>query len=243
MAGQQMLERGVAPGRGRWPFPALAWTGAAAVAVAVGALWLLAPTVGGRHLGIWIGRMLFDPHAAAAAVSRDPVAGWWVAISYSLAYAGTAGLLAGRGFRPVLEPLLRIPEDRYYAWQTLFTVPVGAGAMVLGWGTLALLSRVFGWDGDIWSLWAPFALAMVAPTAVTMWVPETLGAPFAPPGDRMALWPEAVDAWRQLLGFVWCVVVAIVAVDAVTALAWWQSAIVGFAGSAVTGITMPLVLR
>lgn len=132
MAGRETLEGGVAAQGARWPFPALALTGVAAIATALGAVWLLAPAVGGRHLVVWLGRMLVDPGAAAAALAGEPVAGWWVAVGYSLAYAGTAGLLAGRGFRPVLTPRVPLREDRYYAWQMLFTVPVGVGAMVMG---------------------------------------------------------------------------------------------------------------
>jgi hypothetical protein len=167
--------------------------------------------------------------------------GWILAIGYSTLYAQTALILGLRNARPALKPFLPIPEERYYLAQSGFTVPVGTAAMGIGFGVSFGLSRAMGSDVEPGPLWAAFNAAMVLPTVITMWLPETIGGLFAKtPTGFMPPW---LDNWRQIVGLGWIVAVNCIASSVVAGLPWWQSIIVGTLSTAATGGVMIAFLR
>lgn len=99
---------------------------------------------------------------------------------YGLLYAGTAAVLARNHRKPVVRPVVPIPEHRYYAWQTLFTLPV----VTAGWGILSTASwmtlRTAGREVDLRTCAVVLAFGAQVPWAVGMWVPETVVAAFFP---------------------------------------------------------------
>lgn len=143
---------------------------------------------------------------------------------------------------PKTPAVLPVPMRSYYAWQALFTFPVGVGATGLGllvaWG----IARVFGSDTGLDALWGLFGIALVVPTFVTMWVPETAGLFVAARGATITPFPDRFDLGRIVVGSVWSGVLAVVAVLA-TGVALPVSLVAGLAGAALAGAVMALVLR
>lgn len=74
-------------------------------------------------------------------------------------------------------------------------------------------------------------------------MPETLGSFLGGPGAEPVPGPSWFHNGRIVLGPLWAVALAVVAVAVPTTLPWWQAVMAGGAGATVTGITMPLVLR
>lgn len=229
----------------RWPHPALALSGAAIILGTAAVLWWSAPATSGLGVVEMAWRAVVSPLPAFQELaSSDQAAafGWWFALGYAALYSGTAALLAGSGFIPATPPTVPIPERSYYAWQTLFTLPVGVGATGLGclvaWGLVGL----FGSDVGLVELWGPFAVALIVPTFITMWVPETVGPFLAARGATTDPFPVRFNLVRILAGSVWSVALCVVAVVA-AGPALWSSLVAGIVGAAISGGIMATLLR
>lgn len=191
-----------------------------------------------------MGGSLMLPGRTFQQLNESPSAqwyGWIFAIGYSTLYAGTALILGLRGARPALRPFLPIPEDKYYLAQSGFTVPVGTAAMGAGFGLSYMLAGVFGSNVEPAALWAAFTSAMVMPTVITMWIPETVGGLFAKTPTGFI--PEWLDNWRQIIGLGWMTALSCFASAYTAGLTWWQSLLVGTFSTAVTGTVMIVFLR
>lgn len=167
--------------------------------------------------------------------------GWLLSVGYSILYAQTALILGLRGARPALKPFIPIPEEQYYLAQSGFTVPVGTLAMGAGFGVSYGIARVFGSDVETAPLWAAFNAAMVMPTVITMWIPETAGGLFA--NEPTKFMPTWLNNWRQMIGLGWMVVLSCAASGIVADLAWWQSIFAGTLSTVTTGAVMIAFLR
>ncbi|MFP4384070.1 MAG: hypothetical protein ACLFST_13235 [Spirochaetia bacterium] len=167
--------------------------------------------------------------------------GWLMTIGYSTLYAQTALILGLRGAEPAFKPFIPIPEKKYYLAQSGFTVPVGTAAIAAGFGVSFGFARVFGSDVNPVPLWAAFSTAMVAPTVITMWLPETIAGLFAknPTGSI----PEGINNWRQLIGLGWMIALSCAASAFTADMVWWQSIITGVVSTSVTCGVMILFLR
>ena len=172
--------------------------------------------------------------------NRSAGYGWLTTVGYSTLYSLTALQLAAKDWEIRAPAVLPIPEDRYYWYQTGFTVPVGVAGVGANALTCYGLSRAWGSDVTLFELWGPVSLAAAVPTLVTMWIPETFVLPmFA----QDSLWPQEVDLGRIAAGAAWSVCLNVVAVRAATRLNWWQSACIGVAGGAVMGTIMGVCYR
>ncbi len=201
-------------------------------------MWGLAPTTAGGLDVLEVGwRSVVSPLSVfeeLATSNRSAFFGWWYALGYAALYSGTAALLAGRGFVPTTKPLLPIPERDFYAWQTLFTIPAGVGATGLGCLAAYGIAQLFGSEAGLSELWGPFAVAMVVPTFLTMWVVETVGPFVARRGSTTDPYPERFNLGRIVLGATWSVILAVVAVTA-TGLGVFPSILAGVLGAAIVG--------
>jgi hypothetical protein len=126
-----------------------------------------------RYLGLTVtaprqtfGMLATDPRHLAVGVTAVLVLG----TLYTITVAG----LAVVGAQVVVEPWLRIPPDRYYYWQTLFTLPVFFCGIVLAAGLGHLFATAMGGRGTFEQTFALIAIAATLPWYVT-WVVETVG--------------------------------------------------------------------
>lgn len=225
----------------RW----LVVVGIAILLVTAGIMWWLAPmTADGLGVAEMAWRAVIDPYHAferLAASAESASFGWWFALGCAALYSGTAALLAGRGFIPDRTPLLPIPAKDYYAWQTLFTLPAGITFTGLGCVAAFGVAHMLGSDVALGALWGPFAVAIVVPTTICMWLPETVCPFFAGAGATTAPFPKRFNLGRIILGSVWAALLGIVALAA-TGAGVVVSILGGIVGAVVVG-GMPVVLR
>ncbi len=189
---------------------------------------------------------IFRPLATFRRLSATPIAaalGWGITIAYGIMYAQTALLLGLRGIRPVYpHPLMPVPDEKFYLVQAGHTVPSSLVFIGAGYGVAYGMTRLLGAHPDAGALWAAYGSAMVLPTFVTMWVPETVWA-CTVKDSRSRIMPEALDVARQIVGAVWAAALVAVAVQAVGDIAWWQSALTGVLGAGVTGVLFGMFYR
>lgn len=163
---------------------------------------------------------------------------------YGLLYTGTAVVLALNRRRPVVPPVLPIPEDRYYAWQTLFTLPVVAA----GWGILSATSwltlRATGRTVDLRTCAIVLGFGAQVPWVVGMWVPETVVAAFfpqywgAPEGSPAVVgW---FGSWYLWAVTAWALALSTTALRSGTDAGWLRSSVAATAG-VVTSTAIQMV--
>jgi len=177
--------------------------------------------------------------------------------SHKLSYAALAILLQGglytctvfighrNGFGAVTTPFLNIPAEDYYYWETFFTIPVFFLTVLVFAGTARLLAAAWGGRGSFENAFALYGLALVGPTLVTMWLPETILMVFFPdyrlePLGGFSVFPAWVDAVRQLAGGIWPVIITGLGITHSEKLSRWKSALVTFL-AAVPSVTLTLI--
>lgn len=119
-------------------------------------------------------RSLVRPRQAARmiATSADPRQGWTVVTGFAALYsvAALAAYMTGR--RPQ-RPLLRfIRAERYYLWQSLFTVPVTFAWMTLFASFVRSGARRVGGSGTYESDFTMLAVGHTMPVIAAMWLPD-----------------------------------------------------------------------
>ena len=186
---------------------------------------------------------IFAPYSTFKQLSASEKSshyGWLFTTGYSTLYSVTALILAARGWEPVVEPTLPIPQKDYYWYQAGFTIPVGVAGVGLNSLTVYGLSHAFGSDVTMAELWGPISVASVVPTFITMWIPETLIIPWREPGNTL---PAEIDITRIIVGGVWSTVLNVVAVKASTDLAWRKSTLIGVTSASVMATLMAVTYR
>lgn len=169
-----------------------------------------------------------------------------VVVSYGALYTVTAAVLAKRRLRPAVKPLLPIPANRYYAWQTLFTIPVAVASWPILAGTSWATLRAAGHPADLRSCAAVLGPAACVPWMVGMWAPETIVAAALP-----QYWgaPEGTPAIVEWIGsrYLWAVSAWAVGLSAValrhgTDVDWRRALVAaGLGVGASTGFQMIIV--
>jgi hypothetical protein len=112
------------------------------------------------------------------------------------------------GFGAVLTPFLRIPAERYYFWQTFFCIPAYFLVAIVFAGAARLAAAAFHGRGSFENVFALYALSLVLPMLITMWLPEALVMIVFPsqrlgPLGGFRFWPSWFDDLRQLAGVLW----------------------------------------
>ena len=141
-----------------------------------------------------------------------------------------------RGFGAVVPPLLPIPAEEYYFWETFFTIPIFFLGIALFAGVCRWLASVMGGRGSFGDIFAIYAFAMLLPTLLTMWLPETTLIVFFPdrrltPLGGFDLFPGWVDVARQVLGGLWPLVIAAIGIRISEQLDWFKSILIAVLAS------------
>ena len=169
--------------------------------------------------------------------------GWGMTIGYGVMYAQTALVLGLKNVEPFHpHPLNPTPDEKFYLVQAGHTVPSSAAFMGAGYGAAYGLVRLFGAEVDPGTLWAAYSTAVIMPTFVTMWIPETTAA-LALRNPQNLGWPQWVDIGRQVAGVAWSIALSAVAVAVVSDVAWWQAGIIGTIATGVTGTLFGMIYR
>jgi hypothetical protein len=131
----------------------------------------------------------------------------WILLMFSFLYTVTALLLYLGGALPAIDPWMPIPTERYYLYQTLWTIPWGFATAILMAGiahVMAVLGREGG--GTFEDALMMVTIAWVIPSFVLMWLPETFLAPFF----SGLPWPEWVEVVRlSILAPIWQVALTV----------------------------------
>jgi hypothetical protein len=142
---------------------------------------------------------------------------------------------------PDFQPFLPISSQKYYLYQSFFTIPVG----ILGVGISTYislgLSRLFGSAVKVKNLWGPIAVASTVPYFIFTWIPETFYHPWQEPGT--ILFSPIVEAFRQIIAGTWCAVLTIVAIQKSSGIHWWKSILVGLLATLAMGTFMLIFYR
>lgn len=152
---------------------------------------------------------------------------WLLGILYTV----TVAVGYQRGFGAVVPPLLAIPAEEYYFWQSFFCMPLFFVVAILFAGSARLLASLFRGRGSFEDDFALVGIALVFPIFLTMWLPESaliLLFPGARAGSLggFALLPFWADALRQLAGIVWPLVFVAFGLRRAESLSGLQAALV-----------------
>lgn len=193
--------------------------------------------------GTVFGKAVFQPCSLFKEISGSDSRvryGWIYFLGFSFLYSLTALLLYLRGWSPVVPTSLDLPVEKYYLYQTFFTIPVSFLAMGLGTILAFWFSHIAGSETRFRDFWGPVCIASVIPTFFTMWIPETLFIPFlnsqhppAPPYDIV----------RIIIGSVWTVILVIIAVRQTARIRWLAAIIIGLLSAGSIGAVFGYFLR
>jgi hypothetical protein len=138
------------------------------------------------------------------------------------------------------SPLLDLPVNKYYMYQTFFTIPVSFLAMGLGTTLAFWFSYIAGSETRFRDFWGPVCVASVIPSFFTMWIPETFFIPFLEPQHPPA---PPYDIVRIIFGSVWIVILVIIAVKHTAHKNWLKAIIVGLITACSIGAIMGYFFR
>ena len=179
----------------------------------------------------------------AGAAANAAALGWGITLGYGVMYAQTALILGLKNVKPFYpHPLNPTPDDKFYLVQAGHTVPSSLAFMGAGYGAALGLIELFGGSADPAALWAGYSAAVIMPTFVTMWIPETTIA-LTMRNPQEVGWPEWVDLGRQIAGTAWSVALSAVAVTVLADIPWWQGAIIGTVATGITGALFGMFYR
>lgn len=166
-----------------------------------------------------------------------------IADRFRVGYAVLALLLIGilycvavyigytHGFGAVTPPILNIPPQDYYLWETFFGIPVYFLVAIVFAGTARLIALALRGTGTFESLFAIYGVTSVLPMLILLWIPEATvmilaSDQRAQPLGGFAFIPPWLDAARQILSFVWPLIITWLGIQHAEQLSGWRSAIV-----------------
>jgi hypothetical protein len=177
--------------------------------------------------GTVFGKGIFQPYSLFRDMNESVNAriyGWIYCLGFAFLYSLTSLLLYLRGWSPVVQPMINLPVEKYYLYQTFFTIPVALLALGFGTWIAYWFSRISGSETQLDDYWGPICIAAVIPSFITMWIPETFFIPFLQPQHPPA---PPYDIIRITMGGVWTIALAILAVRQTSRLNWFSSSVIG----------------
>lgn len=149
-----------------------------------------------------------------------------------LLYTFTVWIGYMNGFGAALPPALNIPAEEYYFWEIFFAMPVFILAVILYAGTARLVAAAFGGKGSFEVHFAVLAVAVLIPSLLTMWLPETLLFAFFPESQKLIARGEPVfhpafDIPRQVIGGLWPLALATLGIRRSEKISWPASILTG----------------
>jgi hypothetical protein len=193
--------------------------------------------------GTIFGKAVFQPFSLFRSLAGTDISyryGWIYCLGFAFLYSLTALLLYLRGWSPVVSPAIDLPVDKYYLYQTFFTIPVAFLAMGLGTVLAFWFSHLTGSEARLRDFWGPVCIASIIPSFFTMWLPETFFIPFL---DPQHLPDPPYDMVRLIFGSVWIVVLVIIAIKQTAHVNWLKAIIIGLIAACSIGAVMEYFLR
>jgi len=168
--------------------------------------------------------------------------GFWISVIFAFLYSITSLILWLTKFQPFIKPIIPIPEETYYFWQTFFTIPWGIATWFLTAGIIHLWNRIFTKKRKLSDILGHVGYAFVIPWFFFTWLPETFVAPFVgqwgfPP------WPMWVEMLRLTIPAVWMGALFFIAVRKVYEAKWLRALTSAILGTAVLFVMFLLFLR
>ncbi len=129
----------------------------------------------------------------------------WINVVFAALYAITALIYYAIGRLPAIPPWMPIPVEKYYLYQMFWTIPWGLTTWIAFSGIAHLLaiagkasSTAYTYEDAL----VVCGLGWVVPSAVLMWIPETILVP-----TFGVFWPTWVETLRlMVLPVVWQIV-------------------------------------
>ena len=160
----------------------------------------------------------------------------WILFFFSLMYSFTAIILYSVKVLPAIEPWLPIAKERYYLYQTFWTIPWGLATATIMAGAAHIIAIVGRHRSDSFNFknaMAVTAIAWVIPSFVFMWLPETLVVPFYGGSP----WPSWFEVLRlSVFAPVWQLILMVVGMRETYAVSWIRGIIIGLVAVALSFI-------
>jgi hypothetical protein len=121
----------------------------------------------------------------------------WVNVIFAILYAITALIYYAIGRLPAVQPWVPIAEERYYLYQVLWTLPWGLATWIMFSGIahlLAVAGRATPSQYQFEDALVVCGLGWVVPSAVLMWIPETILVPIFG-----VFWPGWIETLRLMV--------------------------------------------
>lgn len=194
-----------------------------------------------RAFSYWF-RAILKPAAVFDAFRADPdrlQVSLWILLLFSIFYTFTALILYLSGMTPAIAPWLPVNPEKYYLYQTFWTIPWGlaTGIMMAGIAhVMALLRRDNTAGYSFRDALAVISIAWVIPSFVLMWLPETFLVPFL----HGVPWPDWLEILRlAVLAPIWQVGLVAVGIRKTHQVTWRRAVIIGLV---VTGVGFAMFL-
>jgi len=188
---------------------------------------------------------IYEPRSVFARIKSDPdrlKISLCILIAFGILYSFTALFLYFADVLPVLEPWLPISREKYYLYQTFWTLPWGLATASLMAAAAKFVTMVGHKDapalGFVDAL-VVISVAWVIPSFVLMWLPETLIVPFA----GGAPWPDWIDLLRlSILAPVWQIGLVFIGMKETYGIGWVRSITIGLVVTSIGfGMFLPFM--
>ena len=185
-------------------------------------------------------RLIADRHRVGYAVLALLLIG--------LLYTGIVYIGYTRGFGAVTPPVLNIAPADYYRWETFFGLPAYFIIAIVFAGTARLIASALHGTGSYESLFAIYGVASVLPMLILLWFPEAILIVLLPdqrmqPLGRATFIPPWLDAARQVLSFVWPLIITWLGIKYAEQLSGWRSTIVTVGAFIPTAVLILVFIR
>ena len=193
-------------------------------------------------------RFITDPPGGSEELADDEKGVWsgfWFVFIFCTAYSIVAFIFHVLGHKPVAEPFLTVPLDKWYLVQTFTTIPVGYAGFLAYAGLAYLLAKAMGGRGSFDATFGSESYAMFIPTLILMWVPEAFYAPFLiARGITRLPWPGWVETLRVfVVPQAWIVFLSVIALTKIHRIHWIKSFCVVLISSIPMGLVMAAFIR
>jgi hypothetical protein len=185
-------------------------------------------------------RLIADRHRIGYAVLALLLIGLLYTIAVYIGYT--------RGFGAVTPPILNIAPEEYYLWETFFGLPVFFLVAIVFAGTARLIASALRGTGSYEALFAIYGVISVLPMLLLLWIPEATVMVLLPdqramPLGGFAFMPPWLDAVRQILSFVWPLIITWLGIKHAEQLNGWRSAIVTAGAFVPTALLIMIFVR
>ena len=185
-------------------------------------------------------RLIADRHQVGYAVLALLLIGMLYTVIVYVGYT--------RGFGAVTPPVLNIAPEEYYRWETFFALPMYFIIAIMFAGTARLIAHALRGTGSYESLFAIYGVTSVLPTLILLWIPEATVMVLVPdqraqPLGGFAFIPTWLDAVRQILSFVWPLIIIWLGIKRAEHLGGWRSVIGTVCAFIPTAILILIFIR